>query len=163
MFARTQTRFHDVRVRLENYSPRTPAGRFLWEFFLFGFKQGWACLFGGAILGLLLATKWWWPRDAIFARYDFLFLAVLAIQALLLLLRMETLREAKIILIFHVIGTVMELFKTGVGSWTYPEPSFFASVTCRCFPASCMRRSAVIWRASPAFWTCAMRATRAAG
>jgi uncharacterized membrane protein YoaT (DUF817 family) len=125
MFARTQTRFHDVRLRLESYRPPTPAGRFLWEFFLFGFKQGWACLFGGAILALLLATKWWWPRDAILARYDFLFLSVLAIQALLLLLRMETLREAKILLIFHLIGTVMELFKTEVGSWTYPEPSVF--------------------------------------
>ena len=27
------------------------------------------------------------------------------------------------ILIFHVVGTVMEIFKTGAGSWLYPEPS----------------------------------------
>ena len=125
MFARTQSRFHEIRVRLENYSPRTAARRFWWEFFLFGFKQGWACLFGGALLILLLLTKWLWPADAALARYDFLFLSALAIQAILLLLRMETVREAQIIFIFHIIGTLMELFKTNVGSWIYPEPSLF--------------------------------------
>ena len=29
--------------------------------------------------------------------------------------------EAKVILLFHVTGTVMEIFKTSVGSWIYPE------------------------------------------
>jgi uncharacterized membrane protein YoaT (DUF817 family) len=38
---------------------------------------------------------------------------------------METVREAKVILIFHVVGTLMELFKTSVGSWTYPEMNLF--------------------------------------
>src|SRR5712672_657939 len=125
MLARTQSRFHDVRVRLENYVPRTAGGRLSWELFLFGFKEGWACLFGGALLALLLLTKWLWPAGAPLTRYDFLFLAALAIQAMLLLLRMETVREAQIAFVFHVIGTVMELFKTNVGSWVYPEPSLF--------------------------------------
>ena len=125
MLARTQTRFHAVRLRLEAHVPRTAAGRFLWEFFLFGFKQAWACLFGALLLALLLGTKWLWPAEAPLARYDFLFLAAIAIQALLLLLRMETLTEAKVILIFHAIGTAMEIFKTGVGSWSYPEPNLF--------------------------------------
>lgn len=125
MLARSQSRFHDVRTRLEAYAPRTAAGRFLWEFFLFGFKQGWACLFGGILLALLLLTKWLWPPGAWLTRYDFLFLSALAVQAALLLLRMETVREAKVILVFHLIGTAMELFKTEVGSWIYPEPSIF--------------------------------------
>jgi uncharacterized membrane protein YoaT (DUF817 family) len=125
MLARTQSRFHDVRVRLENYVPRTAGGRLFWELFLFGFKEAWACLFGGALLALLLLTKWLWPAGAPLTRYDFLFLAALAIQAMLLLLRMETVREAQIVFVFHVIGTVMELFKTNVGSWVYPEPSLF--------------------------------------
>src|SRR5438270_12961196 len=73
MLARTQSRFHDVRVRLENYVPRTAGGRLFWELFLFGFKQGWACLFGGALLALLLLTKWLWPAGAPLTRYDFLF------------------------------------------------------------------------------------------
>src|SRR5205814_4389551 len=125
MLARTQSRFHDVRVRLENYVPRTAGGRLFWELFLFGFKEGWACLFGGALLALLLLTKWLWPAGAPLTRYDFLFLAALAIQAMLLLLRMEPVREAQIVFVFHGIGTVMELFKTNVGSWVYPEPSIF--------------------------------------
>jgi uncharacterized membrane protein YoaT (DUF817 family) len=38
---------------------------------------------------------------------------------------MESVREAKVILIFHIVCTLMELFKTGVGSRSYPEASFF--------------------------------------
>jgi uncharacterized membrane protein YoaT (DUF817 family) len=38
---------------------------------------------------------------------------------------LETWEEAKVILIYHLVGTAMEIFKTSVGSWIYPEPSFF--------------------------------------
>ena len=41
----------------------------------------------------------------------------------MLAFRLETWAEAKVILIFHVVGTVMELFKTAAGSWIYPEES----------------------------------------
>jgi len=41
----------------------------------------------------------------------------------MLAFKLETWDEAKVILLFHVVGTVMELFKTAVGSWTYPEAS----------------------------------------
>jgi uncharacterized membrane protein YoaT (DUF817 family) len=125
MLAYTKTRFHEIRVRLENHVPRSKWRARVWEFFLFGFKQAWACLFGGTLLGLVLLTKWFWPPHAWLARYDFLFLAAVSVQVLLLALRMETVREAKVILVFHVVGTVMELFKTSVGSWTYPESNFF--------------------------------------
>jgi uncharacterized membrane protein YoaT (DUF817 family) len=124
MLSYTRTRFHEVRLRLEHHVPTSRLNAFLWEFFLFGFKQAWACLFGGIILGLVLITKIYWPPSAPLARYDFLFLAALVIQVLLLLLRMETLREAKVILAFHLVGSLMELFKTSVGSWSYPENSF---------------------------------------
>ena len=125
MLAYTRTRFHSVRIRFENHVPGSPFRAVLWEIFLFVFKQGWACLFGGTMLALLLLTKSVWPGHFWLARYDFLFLAALTIQILMLVLRMETVREAKIILAFHVVGTVMELFKTSVGSWAYPEHSFF--------------------------------------
>jgi uncharacterized membrane protein YoaT (DUF817 family) len=94
-----------------------------YEFLLFGLKQAWACLFGGAMLALLLATHLWWPDDAPLARYDFLVLAALAIQGLLLATKLERWDEALVILIFHVVGTIMEIFKTAQGSWIYPEPS----------------------------------------
>jgi uncharacterized membrane protein YoaT (DUF817 family) len=125
MLSYTKTRFHEIRIRLEDHVSTSRLNAALWEFFLFGFKQAWACLFGAILLSLVLLTKWFWPQHAWLARYDFLFLSAIAIQALMLILRMETVREAKVILIFHVVGTLMELFKTKVGSWTYPESNFF--------------------------------------
>ena len=123
MAALQQTRFHALRLRLEHHVPSSPRNARIWEFLLFTFKQAWACLFGGLLLALVLLTRLFWPAHAPFARYDFLFLAALLIQILLLTFRLETLREAKVILLFHVVGTIMELFKTSVGSWSYPEPS----------------------------------------
>ena len=96
-----------------------------YEFLRFGLKQGWACLFGGIAVGLMIATWRFYPADAGLARYDFLFLCMVAVQVALLKGRLETWDEAKVILIYHVVGTVMEIFKTSVGSWIYPEPNFF--------------------------------------
>lgn len=93
------------------------------EFLMFGLKQGWACLFGGAMLALLMGTFLLWPDQAALSRYDFLVIAAVAIQAGMLLLRLETWEEARVILIFHIAGTIMELFKTAHGSWIYPEDS----------------------------------------
>lgn len=95
------------------------------EFLVFGLKQAWACLFGGLLLALIMATRLWWPEQAALTRYDFLFLSALAIQAAMLALRLEKPSEANVILIFHVVGTVMEVFKTSAGSWAYPEDSLF--------------------------------------
>jgi uncharacterized membrane protein YoaT (DUF817 family) len=95
----------------------------LFEFISFGIKQAWACLFGGVMLALLLATHLFYPEAAAVSRYDFLVLAALALQVLLILSGLETWEEARVILVFHIVGTVMELFKTAHGSWIYPEDS----------------------------------------
>ncbi|RDC59919.1 uncharacterized protein HME9302_01116 [Alteripontixanthobacter maritimus] len=121
--ARRHSRFHAIRLALEARVPRSGWRKGVYEFLLFGFKQAWACLFGGLLLALLLATHLFYPDDAALHRYDFLTLAAIAIQVTLVLFRLETVREAAVILVFHVVGTVMELFKTAVGSWTYPEES----------------------------------------
>lgn len=115
------TRFAGIRARLEAGAPERGFPAFLYEFLLFGFKQGWACLFGGLMLALLLGTHLWWPADAPVARYDFLTVAALLIQIGMLALRLENWEEAKVILAFHIVGTVMELFKTAHGSWEYRE------------------------------------------
>jgi uncharacterized membrane protein YoaT (DUF817 family) len=117
------TRFEAVRRRLETFDPGTGWRLWLYEFLLFGFKQAWACLFGALLLALLLGTHLFYPDDAQLHRYDFLTLAAIGIQLALLAFRLETPREASVILIFHVVGTVMELFKTAAGSWIYPEAS----------------------------------------
>ncbi|MEP9351570.1 DUF817 domain-containing protein [Xanthobacter sp. KR7-225] len=96
----------------------------LYEFLRFGIKQGWACLFGGILLGLIIATRLWYPAHAAMSRYDALVIACVIVQAGLLWFGLETLEEAKVILVFHVVGTVMELFKTSIGSWYYPEASY---------------------------------------
>lgn len=119
----THSRFLAVRQRLEAYDPGTGWRLWLYEFLLFGFKQAWACLFGALLLALLLGTHLFYPEDAPLHRYDFLTLSALAIQAGMLAFRLETWEEAKVILVFHVVGTVMELFKTAAGSWAYPEAS----------------------------------------
>jgi uncharacterized membrane protein YoaT (DUF817 family) len=118
-------RFIAVDARIAHWAGKRTTTAFLYEFVRFGLKQGWACLFGGAMVGLLIATSLWYPRGASLARYDFLFLAALAIQIGMLAFRLETFDEAKVIMIFHIVGTVMEVFKTAVGSWLYPEAAFF--------------------------------------
>jgi uncharacterized membrane protein YoaT (DUF817 family) len=95
----------------------------LYEFLLFGLKQAWACLFGAAMLAMIIATHFWWPQHAPLARYDALVLGAVAVQAILLATRLERWDEAAVVAIFHVVGTLMEIFKTAHGSWIYPEPN----------------------------------------
>lgn len=121
---RVERLLHRSRVIGSDFADRRgPWARCLYEFIVFGVKQAWACLFGALMLGLLLVTHFVYPADAWLARYDFLVIAAVIIQALLLITRMETLEEAKVILLYHLVGTIMELFKTSVGSWQYPEES----------------------------------------
>ena len=117
------SRFERIRQQLEQaaISPGWP--RHLFEFTVFGLKQGWACLFGALMLAALLATHWWWPASLPIQRYDALTLFAVAVQAAMLGFRLETPREASVILIFHLVGTAMEIFKTSAGSWLYPDPS----------------------------------------
>lgn len=95
------------------------------EFLVFGLKQAWACMFGGAMLALIIISRYYYPFENMISRFDFLFLSALAIQVFMLVARLETLAEARVILIFHVVGTVMEIFKTHAGSWSYPGEAIF--------------------------------------
>jgi uncharacterized membrane protein YoaT (DUF817 family) len=92
------------------------------EFILFGLKKAWACLFAAIMLGLMIGTKFVWQADWPVYRYDVLFFAALAIQALFLRFKMESWDEAKVILVYHIVGTLMEIYKVEMGSWAYPEP-----------------------------------------
>ena len=86
---------------------------------VFLIKQAWACVFGFALLAVIVAARLWWPEDAALARNDVLTIAAVLIQIGMLVGRLETGRELWVIVLFHVAGTVMELFKTDVGSWAY--------------------------------------------
>ncbi|WP_417486391.1 DUF817 domain-containing protein [Maricaulis sp.] len=114
---------HARHAALRAWFVRGPWSRGVFEFVIFGFKQAWACLFGGLMLAMLVASFLWYPTDAALARYDAITIFAILIQLTLLVTRLETLEEAKVIAIFHVVGTVMEIFKTAAGSWVYPEES----------------------------------------
>lgn len=114
---------HDQRIALRGRFFKGRVTLAAYEFVVFGIKQGWACLFGGLMLSLILLTFLFYPADAALARYDFLTIGAVIIQIGMLIFRLETWSEAKVIFVFHVVGTIMEIFKTQVGSWVYPEPS----------------------------------------
>ena len=105
------------------WAARSRAHAFAYEFLLFGLKQAWACILGGTMLALIVGTHFLWPKDAPIARYDFLVVAAIAVQVLLLATRLERWYEALVIAVFHIVGTIMEVFKTAHGSWIYPEHS----------------------------------------
>lgn len=100
---------------------RSALATFLREFLAFGLKQASACLFAGALLFAILVTHYWYPFTSLH-RYDFLFLFALGFQLILLVTRLESLREALVIVIFHALATGMEVFKTSdaIQSWKYP-------------------------------------------
>lgn len=96
---------------------------------MFILKQGWAALFGGLFLIALIVTSQIWQDHWPLHRYDALFLFAITTQGLMLALRLETWEEVRVIFLFHLTGTLMELFKTHAGSWTYPEEAFFRLYT----------------------------------
>jgi uncharacterized membrane protein YoaT (DUF817 family) len=116
-----------IDERAHRFLDNAPAGgirsKFI-EFAVFALKQAWACIFGAALLAVILAVRLWYPDDAGLARNDFLTLAAVAIQVLMVATRLETFRELRVIVLFHLVGTVMELFKTDVGSWQYDAEGF---------------------------------------
>lgn len=89
------------------------------EFAVFVLKQAWACVFGAALMLVIVVARLWWPDDAALARNDALTIAAVLIQVAMIAGRLETGRELWVIVLFHLTGTVMELFKTDVGSWSY--------------------------------------------
>lgn len=89
------------------------------EFAVFILKQAWACIFGASLLVVIVAARLWYPDDAVVARNDALTIAAVVIQIAMLVFRLESGRELWVIVLFHLTGTVMELFKTDVGSWAY--------------------------------------------
>lgn len=109
------------RQRFLNKVQALPLGTVL----IFGIKQAWAALFGGLLLSAIILTKFiglpWLER------YDWLFVIAIAVQIGMLAFRLERPREVLTILIFHLVGLGMEVYKTSslIGSWQYPDAAFF--------------------------------------
>lgn len=106
-------------VRILAEKPATGARAFFIECAVFLLKQAWACLFGALMLAVIVAARLWYPDDAALARNDALTIAAVLIQVGMLVGKLEAGRELWVIMLFHLTGTAMELFKTDVGSWAY--------------------------------------------
>ena len=130
--------------RLGRFMARRRSTSALYEFIRFGLKQGWACLFGGFAVLLMIATWWFYPATAWLPRYDFLFLCMITVQVALLAGKLETSDEAKVIL------SITSSEPRWRSSKRLSAPGFTrrlvssASAACRCSPASCMPASAAI-------------------
>ncbi len=98
---------------------------YLRELLIFTLKQARACIFAGSFFILLFLSHH--IHIPGLPRYDFLFLASVAIQAILYFTRIETKDEIKVICLFHLIGLGLEIYKTNpaIGSWSYPEFGYF--------------------------------------
>ena len=92
------------------------------EFINFTYKQAFACLFWGFIIVLIIITKYYYPLEWILFQYDFLFVMVIIFQIILIKTWFESTKEFLIIMIFHIIAMIMEIFKThpSIWSWSYP-------------------------------------------
>ena len=99
----------------------TSLGQYLLEFIAFTYKNAASCLFPGFIFILLAFSN---VVSLPIPRYDFLLLGCLAMQLFMVLAKLETLDELKVIGVFHLLGLGLELFKTHQGSWSYPETAY---------------------------------------
>ncbi|MFK4761355.1 DUF817 domain-containing protein [Microbacterium sp. ZW T5_45] len=114
-----ERRIDAVAHRLLRTAPAHGIRSFGVELLVFVVKQAWACVFGTALLVAIVAARLWYPEDAVLARNDALTITAVLIQIAMLVFRLESGRELWVIVLFHLTGTVMELFKTDVGSWAY--------------------------------------------
>lgn len=89
----------------------------LWRFFIVNLR---ASYFGAFLLSIFLVTEV--VTVPLVSRYDIIFLAAVGFQVCALIFQFERPREFFVIILFHILATGMELFKThpAIGSWTYP-------------------------------------------
>lgn len=92
------------------------------QLFYFGIEQAKACLFPVIIFLTLALTQV--IEIPFMARYDFILFICLLTQLLMVIFRLETWDEVKVICVFHIIGLCLELYKTHMGSWSYPEDAY---------------------------------------
>jgi len=98
--------------------------KLLIEFWKFGLKMARSSIFAASFF-IVLALSQYIPLFGL-PRYDFLLIAAIIIQIVLIATKLESKKELKVIFIFHLIGLVLEIFKTSpsIQSWAYPEEAY---------------------------------------
>lgn len=144
-------------AKLERMTARAPAA------LIFLAKFTYAALFGILILSAIIVSRLIWQDEWSVARYDALVIFALVTQIVFIWRGLETWEEARVILIFHITGTVMEIFKLSQGSWDYPDqgilevggvPLFsgFMYASVGSFIARSIRLFHIQFAPYPAFW-----------
>jgi uncharacterized membrane protein YoaT (DUF817 family) len=117
-----------VNWRLPHVAPLTrlslsPAYPPLKALFYFAYHEAMACLFAVFILAMLMITHL--APLPFLPRYDVMLVACILMQiAMVWWLKIETVDELKVICLFHILGTTMEIFKVTMGSWSYPGEAY---------------------------------------
>ncbi|MDM5314530.1 DUF817 domain-containing protein [Fictibacillus sp. b24] len=88
----------------------------------FTYLQALSCIFPVVIFGALALSKF--ISIPLIPRYDFILIVCLLTQIVMILTKLETMDELKVICVFHLIGLALELFKVHMGSWSYPEEAY---------------------------------------
>jgi uncharacterized membrane protein YoaT (DUF817 family) len=89
----------------------------------FTYQEAASCFFAVYILGMLMVTRYV-PIGNI-TRYDIMLIACLLMQIVMVwFMKIETVDELKVICLFHILGTTMEIFKVHMGSWSYPGDAY---------------------------------------
>jgi len=87
----------------------------------FGIKEARSCLFAALFFSAVFTL----PKGGLLGipRYDLLLIIAIAIQAFMVLTKLETLDELKAISLFHGVGFALEAFKTssGIKAWAYSD------------------------------------------
>jgi uncharacterized membrane protein YoaT (DUF817 family) len=111
-------RLPDLPLPAVERPPATGFRRFVILLTHFGWQQALSCVFPVFIF-IMLVLSHAGPVLGL-PRYDFLLIACLAMQGLMVAGKLETFDELKVICLFHLFGLCLEIFKVSMGSWAYP-------------------------------------------
>ena len=92
------------------------------NFLHFTYLQALSCIFPVIIFGALALSQL--INIPFLPRYDFILLICIAAQVFMIISKLETFDEFKVICLFHIIGLALEIFKVHMGSWSYPEEAY---------------------------------------
>lgn len=93
---------------------------FFQEIYYFFLKNFFAAIYWIIFIGVIYSSNFF--DFSYLSRFDIIFIIVLFLQGILIALKIESKKDFLVIMIFHMVATIMELFKTSgsIGSWQYP-------------------------------------------
>lgn len=93
---------------------------FFREAYYFLLKNFFAAIYGIIFIAIIYASNFFDFWDI--SRFDIIFMSVLLLQWILIAFKIESKNDFLVIMVFHLVATIMEVFKTSeaIWSWQYP-------------------------------------------